>query len=64
MPAMISQPQLCEALSESACDAAVLPRQKQEQLGRLVRAAWARGDRARAQQYLDVDGVRGRPSWT
>ncbi len=52
LPAMRSEPQLCEALCESACDAAVLPRHRQEQLGRLVRLAVGRGDRPRAYQYL------------
>lgn len=52
MPVMKAQPQLCEALSESAVDAAVLPRHRQEQLGRLVRTAIGNGDRTRAQQYL------------
>jgi hypothetical protein len=45
-------PDLADALSESAFDAAVLPRHKQEQLGVLLRAAVARGDRAGAQRYL------------
>ena len=49
---MRSEPQLCEALCESACDAAVLPRHRQEQLGRLVRLAVGRGDCPRAYQYL------------
>jgi hypothetical protein len=51
-PALQSQPDLCEALSESACDAAVLPRHRQEMLGRLTRGAAGRGDRERAQRYL------------
>ncbi len=41
-------PELVAALPESALDAVVLPRHRQEQLGRLVRLAVARGDRARA----------------
>jgi hypothetical protein len=50
MPA--TSPELGEALSESACDAAVLPRHRQDMLGRLSRRAAGHGDRARAQQYL------------
>jgi hypothetical protein len=50
MPA--TPPELCDALTESACDAAVLPRHRQEMLGRFARAAAGRGDRERAQRYL------------
>jgi len=52
LPATQQQPALAVALCESAYDAAVLPRHKQEQLGRLVRLAVAAGDRASAQRYL------------
>jgi hypothetical protein len=52
VPAMAAEPQLCDALARSAYDAAVLPRHKQEQLGRLVRTAIGRGDHERAQRYL------------
>jgi hypothetical protein len=52
LPAMAQQPQLVEALQESAFDAAVLPRHRQEQLGSLARRAVGQGDRARAQRYL------------
>lgn len=52
LPAMQSDPDICEALSESAHDAAVLPRHKQEHLGSLVRRAVGQGDRERAQRYL------------
>jgi hypothetical protein len=52
LPMADQQPQLVLALSESTYDAAVLPRHKIEQLGRLVRRAVAAGDRARAQRYL------------
>jgi hypothetical protein len=51
-PAMQSQPELSQALSESALDAAVLPRHKQEQLGRLVRLAAGQGNRPRAMALL------------
>ena len=52
LPATQQHPALEEALGESAVDAAVLPRHRQEQLGRLARRAIGRGDRARAGQYL------------
>lgn len=52
LPSMSGREDVTEALGESAFDAAVLPRHKQEQLGRLVRRAVARGDRARALRYL------------
>jgi hypothetical protein len=52
LPKMAAEPKLVEALSESALDAAVLPRHRQEQLGRLVRQAAGHGDRARARRYL------------
>jgi hypothetical protein len=51
-PVAKDSPDLADALSESAFDAAVLPRHKQEQLGVLLRAAVARGDRTGAQRYL------------
>jgi hypothetical protein len=47
-----ASPELSEALLESAFDAAVLPRHKQEHLGLLARSAVGRGDRAAAQRYL------------
>ena len=47
-----AQPAMMTALSESTYDAAVLPRHKQEQLGRLTRRAVADGDRAGALRYL------------
>jgi hypothetical protein len=50
--AIARQPALITALSESTYDAAVLPRHKQEQLGRLARRAVADGDRASAMKYL------------
>ncbi|HEY8086819.1 MAG TPA: hypothetical protein VIF09_03220 [Polyangiaceae bacterium] len=46
------QPVLVKALAESGYDASVLPRHKQEHLGRLVRLAIKEGDRGRAQRYL------------
>jgi hypothetical protein len=52
LPAMAQQPQLVEALNESAFDAALLPRHRQELLGSLVRRAAGQGDRARATRYL------------
>lgn len=52
--AMKAQAELTEALSESALDAAVLPRHRQEQLGRLCRVAVARGERARAGGLLGL----------
>ena len=52
LPSMEAQEPTLEALGESAFDAAVLPRHKQEQIGRLVRRAVARGDRGRALRYL------------
>jgi hypothetical protein len=52
MPMVQQQPQLSQALSESTYDAAVLPRHKIEQLGRMARMAAAQGDRAQAQRYL------------
>ena len=51
-PAIAAQPAMVTALSESTYDAAVLPRHKQEQLGRLARRAVADGDRAGALKYL------------
>jgi hypothetical protein len=51
---------LGQALSESAFDAVVLPRHKQEQLGHLARRAIGRGDRAAAQRYLGWM-IRGAP---
>ena len=52
LPGTKQQPGLAQALSESAYDASVLPRHKQESLGRLVRMAVAAGDLARAHRYL------------
>lgn len=52
LPSMEGQEAMLQALGESAFDAAVLPRHKQEQLGRLVRRAVAAGDRARALRLL------------
>lgn len=43
---------MARALSETALDAAVLPRHRQEQLGALARAACARGDRTSATSWL------------
>ncbi len=54
LPSMQATPAFTEALSESALDAAVLPRHRQEQLGRLCRLAASRGDRARAQTMLSM----------
>ena len=51
-PRMDLEEAFLEALGESAYDASVLPRHQQEQLGRLVRRAVARGDRARALRLL------------
>jgi len=51
-PTVGQTPQLGEALCESAYDAAVLPRHKQELLGRLARRASGHGDRAAAHRYL------------
>jgi hypothetical protein len=45
-------PELCEALLETACDAVVLHKHRQEMLGPLSRMAAGRGDRARAEEYL------------
>jgi hypothetical protein len=53
-PSMQQQPQLSQALSESTLDAAVLPRHKQEQLGRLCRLAVAAGERQRALALLSM----------
>jgi hypothetical protein len=52
LPAIAQQPGLLTALSESTYDAAVLPRHKQEQLGRLARMAIGAGDRAAGLRYL------------
>lgn len=51
-PWIRSQPTMVEALSEVALDACVLPRHKQEHLGRLARLALAAGDHARADVFL------------
>jgi hypothetical protein len=53
-PFVQQQPQLSRALTESTYDAAVLPRHKIEQLGRLVRLAASTNDRAGAQQWLSL----------
>ena len=52
LPSMTTQPALVQALSESTFDAAVLPRHRQEQLGRLCRTAISNGDRSRAEAML------------
>ena len=52
LPSTQQQPTLVQALAESGYDSSVLPRHKQEHLGRLVRIAVKEGDRARAQRYL------------
>jgi len=52
VPAVYQNGELGDALAESTFDAAVLPRHKQEQLGRLTRRAVARGDREAARRYL------------
>jgi hypothetical protein len=52
LPATEQQPVLVKALAETGFDASVLPRHKQEHLGRLVRIAVREGDRGRAQRYL------------
>jgi hypothetical protein len=52
LPGMLQQPQLAEALQESAFDVALLSRHRQELLGGLARRAAGRGDRAPAQRYL------------
>ncbi len=52
LPSMATQPALIQALSESTFDAAVLPRHRQEQLGRLCRTAISNGHRARAEAML------------
>jgi hypothetical protein len=52
LPSMQQQPALSQALSEGALDAAVLPRHRQEQLGRLGRLAASQGYRARALSLL------------
>ena len=54
LPSMQSQPELTQALSESALDAAVLPRHRQEQLGKLCRLAAVQGDRARLLGLLSL----------
>ena len=54
LDSMQSQQAFTQALSESALDAAVLPRHRQEQLGRLCRVAAARGDRARVIGLLSM----------
>lgn len=51
-PWTIQQPALSQALSESALDAVVLPRHRQEQRGRLCRLAASKGKRALAQTHL------------
>jgi hypothetical protein len=51
-PDMAAQPAMSMAIAESAYDAAVLPRHKQEQLGRLVRLSIAAGDHPGATRYL------------
>jgi hypothetical protein len=64
LPAVAADERMAEALGESAFDACVLPRHKQEQLGRLLRRAVGRGDHARAMRLLatmtpnppDLDG--------
>jgi hypothetical protein len=53
-PSLESQPLLSQALSESALDAAVLPRHKQEQTGRLCRRSVAAGNRQRALGLLGL----------
>src|SRR5262249_2965625 len=52
VPSVQSQPLLMRALCESVLDASVLPRHRQEQLGRLCRMAVVRGDRAEAEMML------------
>ena len=52
LPSIAQQPALLAALSESTYDAGVLPRHKQEQLGRLARMAVGTGDRPGALRYL------------
>lgn len=52
VPSIMAQPLLVQAVCESTLDAAVLPRHRQEQLGRLCRMAVARGDRAEAGMML------------
>ena len=47
-----AQPEMAEALTESALDVVVLPRHRQEMLGRLCRVASSRGDRQRAMGLL------------
>lgn len=51
-PNLDTVPGLSRALAESALDAALLPRHRQEQLGRLARLAMIRGDRASADLLL------------
>lgn len=52
VPTVMSQPLLMRALCESTLDASVLPRHRQEQLGRLCRMAMVRGDRQAAEVML------------
>lgn len=47
-------PEYPDALLESACDAAVLPRHRQELLGLLTRRAAANGDRGQALRFLSA----------
>ncbi len=54
LDSMQPRPDLAQALSESALDVAVLPRHRQEQLGRLCRLAAAQGDRARTLGLLSL----------
>lgn len=49
-----AQPGMVQALAESALDAAVLPRHKQEQLGRLARLALSTGDLQRGDLFLSA----------
>jgi hypothetical protein len=53
-PAMEAQGELAQALTESALDVVVLPRHRQEMLGRLCRVAASRGDRQRALGLLSA----------
>ncbi len=52
LPSRQGQPDFDRAIFESAFDASVLPRHKQQHLGGLARHALVRGDRAGAQRYL------------
>jgi hypothetical protein len=51
-PGVKAQPGMVQALSESALDAVVLPRHKQEHMGRLARLALASGDVSRGDLFL------------